>query len=98
MALFSVPIQRARARSDNNEETSRVLPSNSGVVNGFQTPCTNRCSPSPGPDSAIPAHNEPSALSASACTPSTFGLKPRGLYTLDEPGFQRTISAPLPIQ
>src|SRR5205814_237558 len=86
--------------SKNNVSTSRVLPSNSGVTNGFQAPCTSCCNPDLRPCKSVPTHTDPSGLAARPFAPfipsSDFdSLK---MNVLEEPGFQRTTAVSLPIQ
>src|SRR6266478_10181485 len=99
MPWLDVPIHKAFSRSRNNVETFRVLPSNSGVTNGFQAPCTIRCSPRPRPAKAIPTHTEPSGLAASPLTPSipSIDFNPQ-VFVLDGPRLQRTTVVSLPTQ
>src|ERR1700688_2088023 len=100
MPWLSVPIQRAFSLSKNNAPTFRVLPSNSGVTNGFQTPCITCCTPKLRLGEFIPTHTEPSALAARPLTLSipSFDFKSPKTNVLDEPGFQRTTAVSLPIQ
>src|ERR1700685_4197680 len=100
MPCLSVPIQRAFSLSKNNAPTSRVLPSNSGVTNGFQTPCITCCNPKPRPGEFIPTHTEPSGLAARPLTLSipSFDFKSSKTHVLDDRGFQPTTAGSLPIQ
>src|SRR5260370_11697744 len=85
-------------RSNNNAVTLSVLPSNSGVTNGFHAPCTSCCSPPPFPACTSPTQRDLSGLLARASTPLNIsaGFSPAGIYVSAELVFQRETTTPPP--
>src|ERR1700692_1223705 len=96
MPRFKVPTQRERSRSNNNAVTSSLLPSNSGVTNGFHAPCASCRNPPPFPECTSPTQRDPSGLSASADTPLNIsaGSSPAETYVAVEPACQRETMGP----
>src|SRR6267378_274100 len=93
---FKVPTQRELSRSNNNAVTLSVLPSNSGVTNGFHAPCTSCCSPPPFPACTSPTQRDLSGLLARASTPLNIsaGFSPAGIYVSAELVCQRETIRP----
>src|ERR1700691_3832193 len=96
MPRLKVPTQRELSRSNNNAVTSSVLPSTSGVTNGFHAPCTSCCSPPPFPACTSPTQSDPSGLPASASTPLNIsaGSSPAETYVSVELVCQRETVGP----